>query len=86
MLNFPRRRCGFSLEFGRDALANITESTTLPSREKAAQRRLRQAKTDAMQYFHNAYRVADMERTRHFYEEVHAWLATYLKGENTPAH
>ena len=26
------------------------------------------------------------EDSRHFYEEVHAWLATYLKGENPPAH
>lgn len=42
----------------------------LPSREKAAQRRLRQAKIDVVQYFHNAFRVADMERTRHFYEDV----------------
>lgn len=42
----------------------------MPSREKAAQRRLRQAKIDVVQYFHNAFRVADMERTRHFYEDV----------------
>ena len=41
----------------------MTAPPTLPSREKAAKRRLRQAQTDAMQYFHNAYRVADMERT-----------------------
>jgi catechol 2,3-dioxygenase-like lactoylglutathione lyase family enzyme len=44
--------------------------TMKPSREKAAQRRLRQAKTNVVQYFHYAFRVADMERTRHFYEDV----------------
>ena len=26
------------------------------------------------------------EDSRHFYEEVHAWLATYLKGEAPPTH
>jgi hypothetical protein len=51
-------------------LANMTAPTITPSREKAAQRRLRQAKTDVVQYFHYAFRVADMERTRHFYEDV----------------
>jgi glyoxylase I family protein len=51
-------------------MADMTASTTLPSREKAAQRRLRQAKIDVVQYFHNAFRVANMERTRHFYEDV----------------
>jgi catechol 2,3-dioxygenase-like lactoylglutathione lyase family enzyme len=45
-------------------------ATRLPSREKAAVRRLRQAKTDVVQYFHYAFRVADMEKTRHFYEDV----------------
>jgi catechol 2,3-dioxygenase-like lactoylglutathione lyase family enzyme len=71
-MGFPRAGAGgrFGLESGRDALADMTAPPTLPSREKAATRRLRQAKTDAMQYFHNAYRVADMERTRHFYEDV----------------
>lgn len=52
------------------AEADIAALTRRPSREKAAQRRLRQAKIDVVQYFHNAFRVADMERTRHFYEDV----------------
>jgi dipeptidyl aminopeptidase/acylaminoacyl peptidase len=26
------------------------------------------------------------EDSRHFYEEVHAWLATYLKGEAPAGH
>jgi dipeptidyl aminopeptidase/acylaminoacyl peptidase len=30
--------------------------------------------------------ILKAEDSRHFYEEVHAWLATYLKGENPPAH
>jgi glyoxylase I family protein len=51
-------------------LADMTAPTIKPSREKAAQRRLRQAKTDVVQYFHYAFRVADMEKTRHFYEDV----------------
>ncbi|SRR5882672_1106538 len=71
MADFPRGDGGgFSLEVGRDALANMTAPTITPSREKAALRRLRQAKTDVVQYFHYAFRVADMERTRHFYEDV----------------
>jgi glyoxylase I family protein len=48
----------------------MTTRTIAPSREKATQRRLRQAKTDVVQYFHYAFRVGDMERTRHFYEDV----------------
>lgn len=51
-------------------MADMTAAPTLPSREKAALRRTRQAKIDVVQYFHNAFRVADMERTRHFYEDV----------------
>jgi catechol 2,3-dioxygenase-like lactoylglutathione lyase family enzyme len=52
------------------ASLSIEAATRLPSREKAAARRLRQAKTDVVQYFHYAFRVADMEKTRHFYEDV----------------
>jgi catechol 2,3-dioxygenase-like lactoylglutathione lyase family enzyme len=52
------------------AEADMTPPTIKPSREKAAQRRLRQAKTDVVQYFHYAFRVADMEKTRHFYEDL----------------
>lgn len=51
-------------------MTDMTSSTPRPSREKAAVRRLRQAKTDVVQYFHNAFRVRDMEKTRHFYEDV----------------
>jgi dipeptidyl aminopeptidase/acylaminoacyl peptidase len=30
--------------------------------------------------------ILKAEDSRHFYDEVHAWLATYLKGENPPPH
>jgi dipeptidyl aminopeptidase/acylaminoacyl peptidase len=30
--------------------------------------------------------ILKAEDSRHFYEEVHAWLATYLKGESPAAH
>lgn len=38
--------------------------------EREARRKSRRAKTPFTGYFHNALRVADMEATRHFYEDV----------------